>query len=109
MAVYGAVAEGVDHPCFAEHGLPSRLFETGVVDQGGKVVLVREPEESVMLVGPAYRQFQRSAGIEAGRPRIAVHCRFRLRCGLEHSGPFALKEGELAHGAADGPSLNNAM
>jgi hypothetical protein len=53
-----------------------------------------------VLVGPAHRQLQRAAGLEAGRARIGVHRGFRLRSRLEDSRPFTLEKGDLAHGDA---------
>ena len=72
VAVHGAVAERVDDPRLAEHRLARGLLEARLVDQRGEVVLVRQLERRVVLVGPGHRQLQRAAGVEAGRARVGV-------------------------------------
>jgi hypothetical protein len=84
----------------AEHRLAGRLLEARLVDQRGEIVLVRELGCRIVLVGPVHRQLQRAPGVEAGRARIGMYRRLGFRSGLEDSGPFALEEGELAHGDA---------
>ena len=97
VPVHGAVAQRVDDPRLAEHRLARGLLEAGLVDQRREVVLVRQLERGVVLVRPRHRQLQRAASVEAGGARVRVHSDFRLRRGVEHRRPLALKEGELAH------------
>ena len=59
MAVHGAVAQRIDDPRLAEHRLARRLLETRLVDQRREIVLIRQPERGVVLVGPGDRLFQR--------------------------------------------------
>ncbi len=100
MAVHGAISERVDHPGLAEHRLTCRLLEGQVVDQRREVVLVRQFERGVMLVGPAHRQFERAPRLEAGRARVGVHHCFCFDSSVKHRRPFALQERELAHARA---------
>src|SRR5262249_23222592 len=79
----------------AEHCLTGDLLEARFVDERREVVLVRQPERRVVLVGPAHRQLQCTAGVEARRPRIRVHCYLGLRRRLEDCGPFAVEESKL--------------
>lgn len=107
VAVYGAVAERVDHQRLAEYRLARHQLEARVVDQRGEVVLRGRLQRRVVLVGPRHRQLERAPGVETSRARIGVHRRLGLAGGLEDARPFALEERELAHRRP--PSRGNAM
>ena len=55
VAVDGAVAERVDHPCLVEHRLACGLLEARLVDQRGEVVLVGEFKPCVVFIHPRHR------------------------------------------------------
>ena len=97
VAVHRAVAERVDYPGLAEHRLACGLLEARLVNQRREVVLIRELEGWIVLVGPVHCQLERAPGVEARRARVGVSRSFGLRRRLEHGGPFAPEEGELAH------------
>ena len=50
-----------------------------------------------MFVEPRHRQFQRPAGMEAGRTRVGEGRSFGLGGSLEDGGPFGLEEGKVGH------------
>src|SRR5579862_4245426 len=99
VAVYGAVAEGDDDAGFVEYGFAGGLFEAGVVDVGGEVVLVGDLQRGVIFVRPANGELERPSGIEAGCSGVGVDGRLGLPARVVFGGPFALEKGELAHGS----------
>ena len=67
------------------------------MDQRAQVVLVGQPQRTVVLVRPRHRQLQRPPGIEARCPRVGIH---RVRGPgrrIVDGGPFGLEETKLAH------------
>ncbi len=97
QAVHRAITQRIDHPRLAEHRLARGLLEARFVDQRRQVVLVREPQPCVVLVGPVHRQFERAASVETGGTRVRMHRGFRLGSGIVNRRPFALEEVELTH------------
>src|SRR5581483_4085217 len=79
MAVHCAVSERVDHTRLAENCLAGRLPEGRLVNQRGKVVLIRKLERGIELECPIHRQLQRSPGVEAGGSCIEVNRGLRFR------------------------------
>ena len=108
MPVYGAVAQCVDHPRRAEHRLAGGILETRVVDQRRQVVLVRQLQRRIVLLGPAHREFERAPCLEARRAWIGVHGRLGPHSGFEHRRPLALPESELAHAGASSSAASSS-
>lgn len=108
MPVYGAVAQCVDHPRRAEHRLAGGILETRVVDQRRQVVLVRQLQRRIVLLGPAHREFERAPCLEARRAWIGVHGRLGPHSGFEHRRPLALQESELAHAGASSSAASSS-
>ncbi len=50
--MYGTVPDAGDEDGLIEDGLSHRLLEGGLMQQGTKVVLVRETERCISLVNP---------------------------------------------------------
>ena len=91
------VAQVFDEPRFGEQGIANGVLESGFVDEGAQVVLVRLLQGLVVGVHPGHGLFQRAPGVEAGHARITVCHLFGLAGGFKKQGPFRVKEGEVAH------------
>ena len=103
VAVYSAIAERHDHARLAEHGFACGLLEAGLMDQRREIVLVRQFERGIVLIGPSHRQLERPAGVKTSSARVGVSRRFSPSRSLKDRTPFTLKEGEIAHASPPFP------
>lgn len=115
VPMHGPIAERIDDPRLAEHGFAGGLLEARLVDQRRQVVLVRQLQCRIVLVGLAHREFEGTPCIEACRTGIGVHGALGARSRIIDCGPLRLQKCELTHVPASpltapGPaSLNSAM
>ena len=96
--VCGLIPQAGDDPGLAEERLAGQALEGRLVNEGAQVILIGEFQRGVMLVEPCHGQFQRPAGVKAGRARIGEDRTLGLGGGFEKWGPLELKEGEVGHG-----------
>src|SRR2546422_760917 len=97
MTVNRAIAQRINDSGLAEYSLAGGLLEARLVDQSGKVVLVRQLQRTIVPVGPRNSQLERASGVEAGPARVRMHRGLRSGGGVEDRRPFSLQEDELAH------------
>src|SRR5262249_29664031 len=88
----GRVAKPRDNSGLVEHRIPGRGLECWLMDEGAEVVLVRQAEGGVVLIGPVDENLQCSSGVETSGARIRMRDRFSLQRGLVNIGPFGCEK-----------------
>ena len=88
MVVHGAVADAGDEQRLIEDCLRDSILEAGLVEEGGKVVVVRQAERWVRGVQPADSQLDCAAGVKARGAWVGGCVALGLGRGLMDIGPL---------------------
>ena len=100
IAMHRQITEILNELGFGEQRITDHLPKTGFMNQGAKMILIRQSNCRIVFIQPRHRHFQSPTGIKARRSRIGVRHGFRFDGGLKQHRPFGFEKLEMwgSHG-----------